>query len=311
MRETYGSTILDFVYNADGSLYSFRVNGTYYYYVTNLQGDVIGLVDANGNTVASYEYDPYGDLVSATGDMAAINPMRYRGYYYDTETTLYYLQSRYYDPELGRFINPDAYASTGQGVFGNNMFAYCLNDPVNNFDPRGNYAGDLTANGGRGFSTGNMGAGYGGDHVVFLEGLLESNGELITTGVSLSITYAYRQYTKFIKKTNSSMQSGNYPVTHHIIPYGQFSTRSDEVQAQLKKAQEIMINAKVYPKYDPINQMTLSASYHISLHTDSYILMVTGPIIALGENPTKEEIYDVLYYLRLNLAASDPFALDY
>ncbi len=137
MRETYGSTILDFAYNADGSLYSFRVNGTYYYYVTNLQGDVIGIVDANGNTVASYEYDPYGDLVSATGDMAAINPMRYRGYYYDAESTLYYLQSRYYDPELGRFINADTLVSTGQGLLGNNMYAYCQNDPIDFYDPTG------------------------------------------------------------------------------------------------------------------------------------------------------------------------------
>ena len=56
--------------------------------------------------------------------------MRYRGYFYDTETSLYYLKSRYYDPEVGRFINPDAYASTGQGILGANMFAYCNNSPV-------------------------------------------------------------------------------------------------------------------------------------------------------------------------------------
>ncbi len=140
LRETYGSNILDFAYNADGSLYSFRYNQNYYYYVTNLQGDVIGLVDAEGATVASYEYDPYGKVISATGDMAAINPMRYRGYYYDAESTLYYLQSRYYDPELGRFINADAYTSTGQGILGNNMFAYCNNNPVVGYDPTGHFS---------------------------------------------------------------------------------------------------------------------------------------------------------------------------
>ena len=59
------------------------------------------------------------------------NPLRYRGYVYDTETGLYYLQSRYYDPKIGRFINADAFPSTGQGFIGNNMFAYCGNDPVN------------------------------------------------------------------------------------------------------------------------------------------------------------------------------------
>ena len=72
--------------------------------------------------------------MSTTGTLAETlgvhNPLRYRGYVYDTETTLYYLQSRYYDPSIGRFINADAFASTGQGILGNNMFAYCNNNPV-------------------------------------------------------------------------------------------------------------------------------------------------------------------------------------
>jgi len=69
--------------------------------------------------------------------MAEVNPFRYRGYYYDAETSLYYLQSRYYDAEVGRFINADAYVSTGQGMIGNNMYAYCGNGPVNRIDITG------------------------------------------------------------------------------------------------------------------------------------------------------------------------------
>ena len=69
-----------------------------------------------------------------------MNPLRYRGYVYDTESKLYYLQSRYYDPELGRFINSDSFASTGQGVLGNNMFAYCGNDPINYVDTSGHWS---------------------------------------------------------------------------------------------------------------------------------------------------------------------------
>ena len=88
------------------------------------------IVDGTGTNVAKYRYDPYGNLVSSSGTMAAANPLRYRGYYYDTETGFYYLQSRYYDPKICRFINADNFASTGQGILGHNMFAYCGNNPI-------------------------------------------------------------------------------------------------------------------------------------------------------------------------------------
>ena len=119
--------------------YVLKYNGTVYYYITNLQGDVISIVDGSGAVVASYSYDPYGNVLTATGTLAETNPLRYRGYVYDTETRLYYLQSRYYDPSIGRFINADSYASTGQGVLGHNMFAYCNNSPANFCDPGGKY----------------------------------------------------------------------------------------------------------------------------------------------------------------------------
>ena len=90
----------------------------------------MAIVNAYGQALAEYEYDPYGNIVSQSGPLADVNPLRYRGYVYDSETSFYYLQSRYYDPELGRFLNADSYASTGQGVLGNNMFAYCGNKPV-------------------------------------------------------------------------------------------------------------------------------------------------------------------------------------
>ena len=114
-----------------------QVDGTTYYYITNLQGDVMELVDANGNTVASYTYSPYGKVLTAEGALAETNPLRYRGYYYDSESGLYYLQSRYYDPNTGRFINADSYAGTGQGVLGYNMFAYCNNTPIQFKDQAG------------------------------------------------------------------------------------------------------------------------------------------------------------------------------
>ena len=102
-----------------------------------VQGDVVGLTDASGTFVAQYTYNAWGEVLTATGSIAGINPLRYRGYYYDSETGFYYLQSRYYDPANHRFINADSYASTGQGCIGTNMFAYCLNNPVTATDPTG------------------------------------------------------------------------------------------------------------------------------------------------------------------------------
>ena len=96
------------------------------------------IVDGSGTNVAKYRYDPYGNLVSSSGTMAANNPLRYRGYYFDSETGFYYLQSRYYDPEIARFINADDFASTGQGILGHNMFAYCNNNPIMYVDFHGN-----------------------------------------------------------------------------------------------------------------------------------------------------------------------------
>ena len=124
-------------------MFALKHNGTTYYYVTNLQGDVLRILDETGTTVAAYTYDPWGKLLSATGTLAETNPLRYRGYYYDAETCLYYVSSRYYDPEIGRWINADGYVSTGQDIIGCNMFAYCGNNPVNRSDPTGQFWNEI------------------------------------------------------------------------------------------------------------------------------------------------------------------------
>ena len=136
------TAVMDFVYDESGRplalLYS--ANGTdftTYYYILNLQGDVVKLIGTDGSIAASYTYDAWGNILLSSGTMANINPLRYRGYYYDGETGFYYLQSRYYDPATRRFLNADSLASTGQGFVGTNMFAYCNNNPVMGYDPSG------------------------------------------------------------------------------------------------------------------------------------------------------------------------------
>ena len=144
------TSIQRFSYDANGQVIAVNYNGTYYYYLRNAQGDVVKLIDKTGSTVVEYTYDSWGKPLSTTGSLAetfgAEQPFRYRGYVYDEETGFYYLQSRYYNPEVGRFISADVYLSTGQGVLGHNSYAYCLNNPVNSCDPAGlwSWGGFLT-----------------------------------------------------------------------------------------------------------------------------------------------------------------------
>ena len=147
VRQSWRTESIDFFYDESGRPFAMtyqRANDApqTYYYVLNLQGDVVKLVDVSGAEVASYEYDAWGNVLLQSGSMASTNPLRYRGYYRDSETGFYYLQSRYYDPANRRFINADSYAGTGQGILGYNMFAYCSNNPVRRVDSAGCWWGE-------------------------------------------------------------------------------------------------------------------------------------------------------------------------
>ena len=130
-------------YDSGANLISIVIGGENYFYVRNLQNDVIALVDEDGNEVVHYTYDSWGKILSITGSLKDTvgqqNPFRYRGYFYDTETGMYYLKSRYYDPELRRFISSDNLVVTGTILEGLNLFSYCSNNPVNCIDPTGHF----------------------------------------------------------------------------------------------------------------------------------------------------------------------------
>ena len=119
-----------------------------YYFEKNLQGDIIAIYTENGTKIGSYTYDAWGNCTISTESgtttiqkriVRTLNPFRYRGYYYDYDTGLYYLQSRYYVPQWGRFLNADGYVSTGTGLLGYNMYAYCDNNPAMKTDPYGSW----------------------------------------------------------------------------------------------------------------------------------------------------------------------------
>ena len=140
---TSGTDELHFFYDAQNRPAVVVYNGTAYAYVKSLQGDIVAILDENSNTVVSYGYDAWGAPLWCTGELAetlgTVQPFRYRGYVFDEETGLYYLRSRYYNPGWGRFVNADAYASTGRKIIDCNMFAYCASNPINKKDPTGNF----------------------------------------------------------------------------------------------------------------------------------------------------------------------------
>lgn len=136
-----------YLYDLDG-LIGLEYNNQKYYYEKNLFNDIIGIFDSAGNRLVKYKYDSWGKIVNIldnnnneiydNNNIGIINPFRYRSYYYDSESQMYYLGNRYYNPEIKRFISPDMMIGSNQDVYGNNLYLYVSNNPINNTDHGGN-----------------------------------------------------------------------------------------------------------------------------------------------------------------------------
>ena len=306
IHQTDGTNNWWFYYDATDKLIAMEYNGEQYYYLYDSTGNIVGLMTYDALTVADYEYDAWGKLISATGDMANINPIRYKGYYYDQEIGLYYLQSRYYDPEIGRFLNADAFASTGQGVLGYNMFAYCGNNPVMYCDPSGQ---------------------------IVIEGTLALLGYaaivglcLLITGVTLSTPEAQRAlseasqsiaigfdnlvstltdaFSQPFAQSQSDSKAEEKDATntrpprrdpiHHIV--AQYSPRA-------LPAQEVLESVGINRFIDPANLVQLPAFYHYRIHSDFYYEYVNEVIVTANQVGGREGVYLALMVLKWEISS--------
>ncbi len=147
--EESNNNMIYYIRDEEGSLIGLKYNNSIYYYIKNLQEDIIGITDSNYNEICRYEYDSFGKIITIKDNngniiedeshIGIINPHRYRSYYYDKEIELYYLNSRYYNPEWGRFINADGIINSNKDILGCNLYAYVDNNFINSLDISGNF----------------------------------------------------------------------------------------------------------------------------------------------------------------------------
>ncbi len=145
--EETNNNYIYYIYDLDG-IVGIEYNNDKYYFKKNFFNDVIAILDDSGNIFAKYEYDSWGNVLSIkdnndniitnTSHIGIVNPIRYRSYYYDNESRLYYLGTRYYNPEIKRFISPDTVVGANQDIYANNLYLYASDNPINNFEVEGN-----------------------------------------------------------------------------------------------------------------------------------------------------------------------------
>ena len=224
---------------------------------------MIGIYDETGTKVVEYIYNAWGEVTTkylTTQSLTALyqNPFRYRGYYYDTITGFYYVSSRYYDPEIGRWLNADGYVSTGQGILSNNMFAYCENNSVNKIDPAGNFA--LTATLG-GIALWKIGTAIIGAVTAFIVvDTIVKNPPTLPVISTPKIEAKPKSETKEKTEDIVSSRPRRDPV-HHIVAKADF---------RAAESRKILMDVGIDPITDPRNLVILPQRYHALLHTAAY-----------------------------------------
>jgi len=312
-----------FHYDSDIELtgfdYSDRGGSGTYYYVKNLQGDIISILDSSGMEVVSYEYDEWGKLLNTSGSKAStvgkLNPFRYRGYQYDEETGFYYLKSRYYDPCTGRFLNTDVHFDIQTDILGTNMFAYCYNNPVNMVDQDGEepiyytmlgilfiiisvYATYVTIKYLTSFYT-------RWNSVISFD--TYSLGRTLNgiAGTAYRIAQKARDVAAGIKASFAKVKTLARPKyrtlreRHHVVAKGDH---------RVKEVRDILSDVGINYKTSSQNLIWLKTGLHRRVHTNRYYAMVNQMVINASkkgekDGKTRRHIRSTLLYIKVFLRA--------
>ena len=270
LKESWGSNTIIPMYDNEDAVCGIQYNGEPYYFFKNLQGDIIAITDKDAKVVAKYSYDAWG-VPTITQDtsvcaIAAINPYRYRGYFYDNEIGHYYIQSRYYNPVIGRFVNADVAEVVDATSYAaeSNLYVYCRNSSPNYTDNIGYFA--ITIAAGVTVSFGTVAAlialsvftwAY-----LFNRNFRNAVNQLITLVIQWSIN-GIGYLTNVISDVVSSAKRGrkyNSNEVHHIV------AESDHRAASTR---EFIERYGVYV-WDSYNLVTIKNTLHRHLHTNAY-----------------------------------------
>ncbi len=271
-----GNQTVVVLYGAEGEAVGFSVGGTVYTYVKNLQGDVIRILDEDGTAVVSYTYDPWGvPTVSGDTGLAAVNPCSYRGYYYDQETGFYYLQSRYYDPEIGRFLNADEvkYLNSSNSMVSCNLYSYCNNSPVFSNDPDGHVA------------------------LAIAGATIYISAELVLAVCAFLLLVFVITYRKQIQQMISRLLSNLKALANALSVVVQNALKKSRLRRNVihhivAKADRRASTARYYltnrshgnmSVNSSINLISLNERFHRHLHTNAYFASVNS-LLAIGNN---------------------------
>ena len=304
---TVGNDWMHFFYDAQGRPAKVRYNGTIYSYIHNLQGDIAGILDGNGNVVVEYKYDAWGKLLSITGTLKTTlglqNPFRYRGYIYDEETGLYYLRSRYYNSAVGRFVNADTIQNCYGSVLYCNLYCYCLNNPAIFVDSDGYFA--LVA------------IGLGTMLYMFAEALV-TTAVYATTAV-LAVATINEVVDLVTDISQSRVQEGEISEAQStVVSMSATSTDANQKNKQSRThlhhvvakadwraapARKVLAEYGINVWTDNENLVAVPAEKHVHLHTNAYYSYVNSRILIASRQGGRRSVLRTLRSPKIEILA--------